>query len=195
LPSSFKTSEKTFWGPRGSIEYTRKNLRGKAESITLNGVAGRLDQRGSFIYTDPYFRWTKWTASLTASGEHNSQNPIFTSRQGLGTVQFQRPLNPDRTQNFLVRYTFSETDLTRLLIPDLVPPSDQHVRLSTIAGTYIRDTRDNTLDAHKGIYETLELDFNPSALGSSVNFTRLLGQTAYYKSFGGNFTWANSVRL
>lgn len=195
LPSTFKTSEKTFWGPRGSIEYTRKNLRGKAESITLNGVAGRLDQRGSFIYTDPYFRWTKWTASLTASGEHNSQNPIFTSRQGLGTMQFQRPLNPDRTQNFFIRYTFSETGLTRLLIPDLVPSSDQHVRLSTLAATYIRDTRDNTLDAHKGIYETLELDFNPSAFGSSVDFARLLGQTAYYKSFGPNLTWANSVRI
>src|SRR5207302_7836929 len=28
LPSKFKTSQKTFWGPRASLEYTRKNVRG-----------------------------------------------------------------------------------------------------------------------------------------------------------------------
>ena len=34
VPSSFVTSEKTFWGPRGLVDYTRKNLRGTAESMT-----------------------------------------------------------------------------------------------------------------------------------------------------------------
>jgi outer membrane protein assembly factor BamA len=195
LPSSFKTSEKTFWGPRGTFEYTRKNLLGAAESLTLSAVAGRLDQRGNITYTDPSLRWTNWTASLIGSAEHNSQNPIFTARLGQVTAQMQHPLNPDRTQNFLARYSFNVTDLTRLLIPDLVPPEDQHVRLSTLSGTYIRDTRDLTLDAHKGIYETLELDFNPSALGSSVSFSRLLGQAAYYKSLHPKIIWANSLRL
>jgi outer membrane protein assembly factor BamA len=195
LPSSFKTSEQTFWGPRGSFEYTRKNLRGSAESLTLSGVAGRLDQRGSLTYTDPTIRFTDWTANLTLSGEHNSQNPIFTARQGQGTLQFQHPLNPDRTRNILLRYTFSVTSLTNLLIPDLVPPEDQHVRLSTLAATYIRDTRDKTLDARKGIYQTLELDLNPSALGSNFSFGRLTGQTAYYHSLSPGVVWANSLRL
>ncbi len=195
LPSSFKTSQKTFYGPRGTIDYTRRNLRGKAESLTLSALAGRLDQRGSIVYTDPAFRWTHWLANFSITGEHNSENPIFTSRLGEVAFQLQHALNPDKTQNFFARYSFRETGLTRLLIPQLVPSQDLHVRLSTFSGTYVRDTRDNPLDAHKGIYETLEADINPSALGSSVNFAKILGQTAYYKKVGAGIIWANSVRI
>ncbi len=195
LPSSFKTSEKTFYGPRGTFQYTRKNLRGKAESLLLSGFAGRLDQRGSVTYTNPSFWWTNWRSDLMISGEHNSENPIFTSRIGEAGWQLQRPLNPDKTQTLFVRYQFRETGITRLLIPDLVPEPDRHVRLSTISGSYVRDTRDNPLDAHKGIYESFELEFNPSALGSSVDFARLLAQTAYYKKIPANIIWANSVRI
>jgi outer membrane protein assembly factor BamA len=77
----------------------------------------------------------------------------------------------------------------------LVPTQDQHVRLSTFAASYIRDTRDNALDAHKGIYESFELGITPEVLGASVSFSRLTAQTAYYKKIKGNTIWANSLRL
>ncbi|MFB3918249.1 MAG: POTRA domain-containing protein [Terriglobales bacterium] len=195
LPSTFKTSEKTFWGPRGTFEYTRKNVRGKAESISFAGFAGRLDQRGSVTYTDPTFRWTKWKTSASISGEHNSENPIFTSRQGLFEYQGQRALNPDESTNLFLRYEFRQTGLTRLLIPALISPQDTHVRLSTVSISYVRDTRDHALDAHKGIYESFELSMSPSVLGSNFDFARFLGQTAYYKNVGSGIIWANSIRL
>ncbi len=195
LPSTFKTSQSTFYGPRGTFDYTRKNFRGKAESITLSGLAGRLDQRGSFVYADPSFRWTHWQSNFNITGEHNSENPIFTSRLGEVGWQLQRSLNPDKTQNLFLRYAFRETGLTRLLIPQLVPSEDLHVRLSTVSATYVRDTRDNPLDAHKGIYETLEADLNPSALGSNVDFAKILAQAAYYKNIGAGIIWANSLRI
>jgi outer membrane protein assembly factor BamA len=195
LPSTFKTSEKTFYGPRGTFEYTRKNLRGKGESLTFSGLAGRLDQRGSITYIDPMFRWTNWSSNLSVSGEHNSENPIFTSRQAQYGFQLQRPLNADRTQNLFLRYNLRQTGLTRLLIPELVPTEDQHVRLSTVSASYIRDTRDNALDAHKGIYESFEGDLNPTALGSNVNFAKLLAQAAYYKQIPAGIVWANSLRI
>ena len=70
------------------------------------------------------------------------------------------------------------------------------MRLSTVSGSFIRDTRDDVLDAHKGIYESFQLDFNPSAFGSSANFGRVIGQTAYYHPiFGGSTVWANNLRL
>jgi outer membrane protein insertion porin family len=195
LPSTFKTSERTFYGPSGTIEYTRKNLFGKAESLTFTGFAGRLDQRGAAIYTNPYFRWTKWQSSLSLSGEHDSENPIFTSRQVLAGFQLQRPLDIHKSKLFTVRYSFSLTDLTHLLIPELVPPEDQHVRLSTISATYTHDTRDNPLDAHKGVYRSYELAVNPAALGSNFSFARLLTQNAYYKRIPFSIIWANSIRL
>ena len=35
LPSGFRTSQKTFWGPRGTFQYTHRNFRGLGESITF----------------------------------------------------------------------------------------------------------------------------------------------------------------
>ncbi len=195
LPSSFKTSQKTFYGPRATIEYTRKNLFGKAESLTFSGLAGRLDQRASALFSDPNFRWSSWSSNFTVSSEHNSENPIFTSRQGKGEWQLQKPLDRKKTKNVFLRYSFTETGLTRLLIPDLVPPSDRHVRLSTVSASYIRDTRDNTLDAHKGIYQSFETDFSPSVLGSNFSFSKLLAQTAYYRKIPADIVWANSIRI
>jgi outer membrane protein assembly factor BamA len=196
LPSSFKTSQKTFWGPEGTFEYTRNNLRGKAESLTFSAFGGRLDQRLGVTYTDPFFNWSSWTSSINLLGEHNSENPIFTSRQGQAGWQFQKPLDDMKTQNLTLRYNFSETGLTHLLIPALVPTQDLHVRLSTFSASYTRDTRDDPLNAHKGIYESFEVDMNPGIL-SSVDFGRLLAQSAYYKQFPklDNIVFANSVRL
>ena len=195
LPSSFKTSQKTFWGPRGNFQYTRKNFRGKAETITLGVLAGRLDQRFNFGFLDPYFRFTKWSSNFTISGEHNSENPIFTSRLAEAGWQLQRALNETKTNNLFLRYTFRETGLSNLLLPELVSPADRHVRLSTLSASFVRDTRDNALDATKGMYDTAEIGINPSWIGSNVDFARFLGQAAYYHKVGKGIVWANSLRL
>jgi len=197
LSKNFKTAEKTFYGPRGSFEYTRKNVRGKAETFTVSGLAGRLDQRFNVGFEDPHFRYTNWASTYNLSGEYNATNPIFTSRQAQVGLQLQRALNADRTQNLFLRYSFSETGLTRLLggFQDFVPAADRHVRLSTLSASYIRDTRDNPLDAHRGMYESLEGDINPSALGSNVDFTKLLAQASYYKRMPRKIVWANNLRI
>ena len=112
-----------------------------------------------------------------------------------GSLQFQRFLDQKKHDIFFMRYSFSQTDLTRILIADLVLPQDQHVRLSTIAANFTRDTRDNPLDAHKGMLQSVELDFNTTKLGSSVDFAKLIEQTAYYRPVFHNIVWANSLRI
>jgi outer membrane protein insertion porin family len=195
LPTSFKTSQKTFWGPRATFQYTRNNFRGLGETLTFAALGARLVQRGSASYANPHFVGTNWGSNLTLSGERNSENPIFTSRTGDFGFQLERLLNEAATRTLTLRYDYRQTALTKLLIPDLVSPQDQHVRLSTLSSTYVRDTRDHPLDAHKGLYQTLELGINPTALGSSVNFARLRAQQAYYKEIGKGIVWANSLRI
>lgn len=195
LPSNFTTSQVTFYGPRGTAQYTRNNFRGKGESISFTGFAGRLDQRAAFYYIDPNFRWSPWRATTTFSAEHNAENPIFSSEQEIGGVQLQRFIDKGQKNTLFLRYQFSQTNLTHVLIQALVPTEDQNVRLSTLAANMTRDTRDNVLDEHKGFLESLELDFNSTKLGSSVDFAKLNGQFAFYKQKYHNIVWANSVRV
>jgi outer membrane protein insertion porin family len=195
LPSNFTTSQTTFYGPRGTIQYTRNNVGGKGDSLSLTGFAGRLDQRGAAYYIVPNFQWSQWKATTSVSAERNEENPIFSAQEELASSQIQRSLDKGKKDTLFLRYSFSQTDLTRVEIPGLVPAQDRHVRLSTLAANVTRDTRDNPMDEHKGVLESIELDFNTTKLGSSVDFAKLNGQVAYYKQGPHKIIWANSIRI
>jgi outer membrane protein assembly factor BamA len=195
LPSNFTTSQTTYYGPRGTVQYTRNNVRGKGESLSFTGFAGRLDQRVAAYYIVPEFRWSPWKATTSLSLERNEENPIFSSQQVLGGLQVQRALDKAKQLSLFLRYSFSRTNLTRIEIPALVPTQDQNVSLSTLAANLTHDTRDNALDEHKGVLQSIELDFNSSKLGSSVDFAKLTGQAAYYKQAFHQIVWANSLRI
>jgi outer membrane protein assembly factor BamA len=191
---NFTAAEQTFVSPRGSVTFTRYNLRGLAESASASILLSRLDQRALATYSQPHFRESSWSSLLSASIERTTENPTFAARLGEGAWQFEKPLNKDRTRRIQLRYRFRRTILSDLLIPGLVPPQDQRLRLSTLSATWIRDTRDKPLDASHGFYETLDFGITPKALGSNANFVRFLGQSSYYKPFG-ETVWANRVTL
>jgi outer membrane protein assembly factor BamA len=192
--ANFTADEKTFVSPRGSITFTRYNIRGLAESATASILVSRLDQRALATYTQPHFRSSNWSSLFSASIERTTENPTFAARLAEGSWQFEKPLNKDKTRRIQLRYRFGQTILSDLLIPGLVLPQDQRVRLSTLSATWIRDTRDKPLDASRGFYQTLDLGITPKALGSSANFARFLGQSSYYKPFGPT-VWANRITL
>ena len=195
LPTNFTTSETTFYGPRGTAQYTRNNLFGKGASMSVTGFAGRLDQRGAFYYIDPNFRWSQWKETASFSVERNEENPVFSSQEEQATLQYQHALDENRKIIFFAQYGFSQVDLTRILIPSLVPTQDQHVRLSTLSANVTRDTRDNPLDEHKGSLTSVDFDFNTSKLGSSVDFAKLTGQASIYREKFHHIVWAESIRI
>jgi outer membrane protein insertion porin family len=194
LPPNFITTEERVQGPRLNFQYTRNNVRGKAETLTLAALYGPLDRRALLSFTNPNFRWTDWTGSLLATAEQNKENPIFNARLAQLVLQLSKPINAKKTQSVTFAYTLSRINLTDLVIPELVPPDDRNTRLSYLSAIWFRDTRDHPLDAHRGTYNTVELDINPAVLGSNVSFGRVLAQSAAYKEMKG-IVWANSLRV
>ena len=188
-------SEATFISPRGNIQYSRRNMRGLGETGSISLLLSRLDQRFLATYAQPHFSGTRWSSLYSISAERTTENPLFAARLENGTFQLERPLNKDKTTTTQIRYSFQKTDLSQLLAPQLVLPEDRNVRLSTFSGSIIRDTRDKPLDAHRGIFETIDLGITAKAIGASANFARLLAQTAYYQEIGHGIVWANSIRL
>lgn len=193
--SRIQPSEQTFFSPRGTLEFTRRNIRGLGETGSIAVALARLDQRFVLTFSDPNFRWTRWNSLFSLSAERTTQNPLFAARLENASFQLERGLNADRTRLLQVRYRFEKTDLNQLLVPELVLPEDRNVRLSTFSGTLLRDTRDKPLDAHRGIYESFDFGITGSAIGASASFTRFLGQTAYYHDVGHGIVWANNIRL
>jgi len=188
------STESTFASPLGSIALNRRNLRGMGETASATLLLARLDQRFITSYAQPHFLGSEWGSLTSFSIERTSENPLFTA--GLGDLSFQveRLISRKKNTRLQLRYDFNKTILSHLIVPELVLQQDRNVRLSTISGTLIRDTRDKPLDAHRGIFSTLNVGITPTALGSSANFAKLFGQFAYYNPVR-SLVFANSIRL
>ncbi|HTS09400.1 MAG TPA: BamA/TamA family outer membrane protein, partial [Candidatus Eisenbacteria bacterium] len=187
-------SQSTFASPRGVIEFTRRNMRGLAETASASILASELDQRLVMSYAQAHFFGTEWQSLSSFSLERNSENPLFTASLGNLSFQLERAIAHKANTRVQIRYVFNKTALSHILVPDLVLPQDQNVRLSTFSGTLIHDTRDKPLDAHHGMYGTIDLGITPTALGSSADFARLFGQYAFYKPVH-SVVLANSIRV
>jgi outer membrane protein assembly factor BamA len=187
-------SQSTFASPRGSIEYTRRNIRGLAEMASASLLLSRLDQRALTTYGQPHFFGSQWQSLTSFSLERNSENPLFTAALGDASLQLERVISRKTDTRLQLRYDYNKTDLSHIIVPDLVLSQDRSVRLSTVSAALIRDTRDKPLDAHHGMFATLNLGITPIALGSSANFAKLFGQYAFYKPVH-SMVFANSIRI
>ena len=195
LGNKFTVSQKSYVGPRVEFDFSRHNLWGSAQTGTIGTIVSRLDQRVFANYSDPRFIGSSWSSLLSVSAERTTENPIYTAEEGLASLQFQKALNKKRTKNLILRYSFQRIDLYNIIIPNLVLPSDQRVRLSTFDVEYTRDTRDKPLDAHHGVYQTFDFGVTSKAFGASDDFLRFLGQTAFYFPVKPWLVWANNFRL
>lgn len=187
-------SQATFASPLGSLEFSRRNMRGLAETWRASLVLSRLDQRALTSYSQPHFIGSQWTSLSSFSLERTTENPLFAASLGDLSFQVERLISRKNNTRLQLRYDFNKTVLSHLLVPELVLPQDQNVHLSTFSGTLLRDTRDKPLDAHRGSFSTVNLGITPTALGSSANFAKLTGQFAYYKQLH-SVVYANSIRL
>jgi outer membrane protein assembly factor BamA len=187
-------SQSTFASPRGTVQFTRHNMRGLGETVSASILASRLDYRVLTTYGQPHFVGSGWSSLSSFSLERNSENPLFTEALGDLSFQVERLISHKHNTRVQFRYDFNKTALSHILVPDLVLAQDQRVRLSTFSGTLIHDTRDKPLDAHKGIFGTIDLGITPTAFGSSADFTKLFGQLAQYQPFHA-IVFANSIRI
>ena len=195
LGNKFTVSQRSFVSPLFTFDFSRHDLFGKAQTVTIGTVLSRLDQRAYLTYSDPRLHASSWSSLFSMSAERTTENPIYAANLASASFQIDKALDRKKTKRVIARYSFQKTDLYDILLPGLVPPQDQYVRLSTVDGEFLHDTRDKPLDAHKGIYQTFDLGITAVPLGASASFVRFLGQTAFYRQMKPWLVWANNFRL
>jgi len=187
-------SQATYAGPRGSIQFSRRNMRGLGETANALLLISRLDQQAAFTYTQPHILGSKWSSLTSFNVERTTENPLYAANLGNASFQIERLVDRKTNTRLQLRYNANKTNLSDLLVPELVLPRDRNVRLFTVSGTLIRDSRDKPLDSHRGVFSTLNVELTPTALGSSATFAKFFGQYAFYKPVH-SMVFANSVRL
>jgi outer membrane protein insertion porin family len=192
--------------PRGFFEVTRRNLWGKNRSVSLfsrisfrprdpaidstdpadQGGYGFNEYRVVGTYREPRPFNRPGEAQLTGFFEQAVRASFNFNRRG-GRAEYAR-----RFGTWLAvsgRYAFDYTKLfdekirpeDRLLVDRLFP----QVRLSTLTGSILRDSRNDVLDPERGTVFGIDGTIAPRFIGSEVGFARTFVQGFVYRRLPG----------
>jgi outer membrane protein insertion porin family len=192
--------------PRGFFEVTRRNLWGKNRSLSLFTRVSFRPRDPAIDSTDPTdsggygfneYRFVgtlreprpfnqPGEAQLTGFFEQAVRSSFNFSRRG-GRAEYARRMGTALTVSG--RYAFDYTRLfdeqirpeDRLLVDRLFP----QVRLSTLTGSVLRDSRNDVLDPERGTVTGLDASIAPRFAGSEVGFARTFLQAAVYRRLPG----------
>ena len=187
----------TGFSPRVSLDFTRSNLWGLAHSISLRTRVSTLERRGLLTYTWPRFRnQERFNVSFTGLYEDSSDIRTFSFKREEGSAQLSQRISKATT--LFYRYTYRRVGIdqaTLKITPFLIPLLSQPVRLGLISGGFIQDRRDDPVDPHKGIYNTLDIGLAEHVVGSQRNFLRFLARNATYHPIGKKLVLARSTEF
>ena len=183
---------------RVSFDVTRLNFRGRDHTITLQTRYGNLQKRALISYGAPrWFGNPSLSMSITAFYDDTFNVRTFESRRLEGSGEIKQSLNKGTT--LLYRFTYRRVNVpsdSLLIDPNLIPLFSQPVRVGIPAFTYIRDTRDDPTESHKGAFTTLDAGLASGIFGSQASFSRLLAQNStYYRFHKKRWVFARSTRI
>jgi outer membrane protein assembly complex protein YaeT len=195
---------KTGVSPRILGDLTRNNLFGREESISLRGNYGLLEQKIDLLFQSPHFDGKRNFGLTFSAGYANSLDvsTYVASKLEGGirmTEHFNAPVSHISKANTLV-YEFNfrrvKVDAASLQVaPGEIAQDSTAVRVAGPAITWIRDTRDSPLDAHRGTYTSFQGFVTGEAFGAQTEFSRLdLSSSSYYQFDKGRFVLARNSR-
>ncbi len=185
----------TGFSPRVSLDITRNNLWGMAHSISLRTRVSTLDQRVLLNYSWPHFHNNdNLTVSFTGLYEDSHDINTFSFRRQEGSLQLTQRLNKATTVFY--RYTYRRVGVSDLKVtPFLIPQVSQPVLVGMTSLNLVQDRRDDPLDPHRGIFNTVDLGLADHIFGSQRNYTRLLVRNATYYGIGKRLVLARMTQF
>jgi outer membrane protein insertion porin family len=186
-PNTFNASNGHFGvSPNFIFDVSRINLRGKNESVTLRTNYGTLEQQAVVLYQDPnLFRSPTFSSSLSG-GYTSSQNvTTFSASSLFATERVTHHVTKASTLIYSFSYREVRVNSSSLQVSlGLIPLLSQPARVGGPGLNYIRDTRDDALDAHRGTFNNVQLFLSDGIFGSQANFSRIDFTNASYYTFG-----------
>jgi outer membrane protein assembly complex protein YaeT len=187
----------TGFAPRASFELSRFNMFGLGHSLNFKSRYSTLDRQISLNYLAPRYRNVEGrNISVTALYDNTRDVRTFTARRLEADLQLSQKLSKPTT--LLWRYTWRDVRVdqsTLKITPFLIPLLSQPSHIGMISASLIQDRRDDSTDAHRGIYNTADLGLAEHVFGGNKNFVRFLGRSSYYKRIRGNYVLASNTQF
>ncbi|MGA3082897.1 MAG: BamA/TamA family outer membrane protein, partial [Terracidiphilus sp.] len=195
---------KTGVSPRILADITRNNLFGREQSVSLRGTYGLLEQKIDLLFQNPHFEGNR-NFGLTFSGGYANSLDVSTyvASKLEGGVRWTEHFNTpgsffSRANTFVYELDFRrvKVDADSLQVyPGEIALLSTAVRVAGPALTWIRDSRDSPLDAHRGTYTSLQAFLSGQTFGAQAEFSRLdLSNSSYYGFDNGRIVLARNTR-
>ncbi len=181
--------------PRISLGISRLNVLGLGRTISLQTRFSTIEQRALLSYVAAQFLGNE-DLTFTVSGLFDNSRDIrtFASRRYEGSVQLAERLS--RANSMQYRLSFRRVTLTDIVItPELIPLFSQPDRVGMFSMTFIQDRRDDPVNSHRGIYNTIDAGIALKQLGSETEFTRLLMRNSTYHSITRDVVIARTLQF
>jgi outer membrane protein insertion porin family len=185
----------TGFSPRLSLGVSRLNLFGEARTLSLQTRFSTIEQRALLSYSAPQL-FDNEDLTLTVSGMFDNSRDIrtFAAQRAEASIQLAQRLT--RANSLQYRYTFRHVVISNVLIsPELIPLFSQPERVGIVSMTFIQDRRDDPINTHRGVYNTIDAGIALRGLGSESEFTRLLMRNSTYHPLGRGIVLARTLQF
>lgn len=190
--------------PRVITDVTRNNLFGREQSASLQGTYGLLEQKIDLLFQNPHFEGNRNLAFNVSGGYANSLDvTTYVSSRLQGGMRWTERFDTSRgifskastlIYEFNFRRVKAEADSLQVA-PSEIALLATAVRVGGPALTWIHDTRDSALDAHRGTYTSFQEFLSGKAFGAEAQFNRLdISNSSYWSFDKGRFVLARNTR-
>jgi outer membrane protein insertion porin family len=179
-------------------DLTRNNLFGREQSASLQGNYGLLEQKIDLLFQNPHFEGNR-NFGLTFSGGYANSLDVTTyvASKLEGGVRWTEHFNAgsfiSKANTFVYELDFRRVKVEATAcrwLPGEIAQLSTAVRVAGPAFTWIRDTRDSPLDAHRGTYTSFQEFLSDRGLWRPGEFNRLdLSNSSYYSFDKGRLCW------
>jgi outer membrane protein insertion porin family len=183
--------------PRISLNVSRLNVDGRAQTLTLSGRFSTLDKGASLVYSIPHLASRSDLNLRFASLFDKSQDVLtFAAERAEASMSLEKRYSPAAllVGRFSFRHVLVDPS-TLKVSPEEIPLLSRPARVAMFSGSYINDHRDNPADATRGSYSLVDAGISSDVYGSQANFLRVSAQNATYYRLGPHLLFARDTRF
>lgn len=195
---------KTGVSPRVLADITRNSLFGREQSASLQGTYGLLEQNIGLLYQIPHFEGARDFGFSFSGGYANSEDvaTYVAARISAGFRFTQSFLAPgsflSKANTFVYEFNFRRVKVasdTLQVYPGEISALATATRVGGPSFTWIRDTRDQPMDARRGTYTSFQEFVSDRLFGAQAEFNRIdLTNSSYYAFDKEKFVLARDTR-